>query len=72
MKKIVTLLLLSFSLSSFAQNITGTITDSETKKPIQGASVTIKDGKAGGATNSNGQFSLKGSGCKVSGKRSFS
>ncbi len=60
MKKLITLLFLSFSVLSFAQNITGTVTDSETKKPIQGVSVTIKGGKAGDATNSSGQFSIKG------------
>jgi iron complex outermembrane recepter protein len=60
MKRIFTLLLLSFSIASFAQNITGTITDSETKKPIQDASVAIKGGKTGDVTNSNGQFSIKG------------
>lgn len=42
-----------------AQNITGTVSDSETHKPIVGASVTIKGKIAGTITNTEGQFSIK-------------
>ncbi|MES2795831.1 MAG: carboxypeptidase-like regulatory domain-containing protein, partial [Bacteroidota bacterium] len=61
MKKFFTLIFLSLGTVTFAQNITGTITDSETRRPIQGVSVTLKGSKSGDATNSNGQFSIKGS-----------
>lgn len=60
MKHIFTLtILLCSTLFSFAQNITGTVSDAETQKPILGASVIVKGKNTGTITNSEGQFSLK-------------
>ncbi|HEY3406091.1 MAG TPA: TonB-dependent receptor [Ohtaekwangia sp.] len=62
MKRILSTILVLFSLTAtlWAQGVTisGTITDSETKKPIAGANVTVKGKLAGTVTNSEGKFSL--------------
>ncbi len=60
MKKIFTLtIILLNSIAVIAQNFTGTITDAETKKPLAGASVTIKGKNTGTISNTQGFFSLK-------------
>ncbi|MDR6561166.1 MULTISPECIES: TonB-dependent receptor [unclassified Arcicella] len=60
MKKIFTLtIILLNSIAVIAQNFTGTITDAETKKPLVGASVTIKGKNTGTISNNQGFFSLK-------------
>ena len=63
----IILLLLLFTTTSFvyAQNtgelLTGTITDSETKEPLIGASVVIKGNSKGTTTDANGKFVLSNS-----------
>ncbi|MDQ6845155.1 MAG: SusC/RagA family TonB-linked outer membrane protein, partial [Bacteroidota bacterium] len=53
-----TILLLSFSNSSFAQqNVSGKVTAAD-NTPLVGASVQVRGGSAGTSTNENGDFSL--------------
>jgi iron complex outermembrane recepter protein len=56
MKQFFTLILIAISFTTFAQNITGTIIDFDTQKPIQGASVKLKGKNIGDATDINGRF----------------
>ncbi|GAB2645888.1 TonB-dependent receptor [Emticicia sediminis] len=60
MKHFYTLLFfVSTSYFALAQNITGKILDSETLKPIVGASISLKGKISGTISNTEGEFSLK-------------
>ncbi|MBC8110210.1 MAG: carboxypeptidase-like regulatory domain-containing protein, partial [Verrucomicrobia bacterium] len=60
MKTLYTFILFFLSIGLlFAQNITGTVTESETQKPLAGATVTIKGKITGTSTDNNGRFELK-------------
>lgn len=64
MKKLFTLLLLLMSVGSLlaqnnlTQNIRGIITDADSKKPIEGASIQILSIKLGSITNATGVFKI--------------
>ena len=59
MKHFFTLTFLSlFTLNCFAQNITGSITDAETGKPLAGAGISLKGAGSGTVTDNAGRFSL--------------
>ena len=59
MKHFFTLIFLAlFTLNCFAQNITGTITDAETGKPLAGASIRLPGSGSGTITDQAGRFSL--------------
>ncbi len=59
MKHFLNLILLAlFTLPAFAQNITGTITDAETGKPLAGASIRLPGSGSGTITDQAGRFSL--------------
>ncbi|MDR1681768.1 MAG: TonB-dependent receptor [Candidatus Symbiothrix sp.] len=62
-KKLKTVLLIFFIISSFstrteAKEITGFVHDSQTREPIIGASVRIKDTSTGTVTDLDGRFSI--------------
>ena len=60
MKQIYILIILFISaFTTFAQNITGSISDFETQKPLAGVTVRLKEKNTGTVTDSKGQFSLK-------------
>ena len=60
MKKTYLLILfLLCSLFSFAQQISGTVADAVTKKPLSGVTISLKGKNTGTVTNTQGQFSLK-------------
>ncbi|HSC55036.1 MAG TPA: SusC/RagA family TonB-linked outer membrane protein [Phnomibacter sp.] len=59
---VVVLCLLLFCtgiLSAQEVTVTGTVTAGDTKKPLEGVSVRVKNTTIGVATNANGQFSVK-------------
>ena len=58
------LLLPFFSVAIYAQTVTGTVTDEESK-PVSGATVSVKGTKAAIATNSVGNFSINAKGTDV-------
>ncbi|MGS2741000.1 TonB-dependent siderophore receptor [Sinomicrobium sp. M5D2P17] len=62
MTRLFTIAFLIFFNSSWAQTITGKITDMETNIPIFGASVTLVDTDRGTVTDEDGNFSLEGEG----------
>src|SRR6478735_2097592 len=53
--------LLLFSAAAFAQTISGTITDEE-RKPVSGATVTVKGTATSVATDAAGKFSINAPG----------
>ncbi|MGL4631957.1 MAG: TonB-dependent receptor [Leadbetterella sp.] len=55
---ILNLLLIS-TISAFSQTITGSVSDSESQKPLTGVTVLLKGSSIGTTTDSKGQFSLK-------------
>lgn len=60
MKHFYTLLFfVSTTYFALAQNITGKVLDSETQKPIVGASISLKGKLSGTISNTEGEFSLK-------------
>jgi iron complex outermembrane recepter protein len=60
MKQIYILTILLFSsITTFAQNITGSISDLASQKPLTGVSIKLKGKNTGTVTDSKGQFSLK-------------
>jgi iron complex outermembrane receptor protein len=60
MKHFYTLLFfVSTTYFALAQNITGKVLDSETQKPIIGASISLKGKISGTISNSEGEFTLK-------------
>ncbi len=59
MKTLFTLILVFIGTVTFAQNISGTVTDAETKKPLFGATVSVKGKLSGTITDSDGNFSFK-------------
>ncbi|MEP6583490.1 MAG: SusC/RagA family TonB-linked outer membrane protein [Ginsengibacter sp.] len=50
--------LLSFSFSFSQNKIEGRIMDAETKSPLEGVSISVKNSKTGTSTNANGEFRL--------------
>ena len=58
----LSLTLLLFTITTYAQSLTGTVVDKETKEPIIGASVSIKGTGTGTVTNLDGQFNINVSG----------
>jgi TonB-linked SusC/RagA family outer membrane protein len=61
MKKTITLLaviMMATVASAQKRNITGTVTNGETREGLPGVSVFIKDSQTGTTTNSSGKFSL--------------
>lgn len=59
MKKIIILFLIIIS-NLFSKNLTGFVFDSETKKPLSGTTIRIKDTQFGAYSNKNGKFEIKG------------
>lgn len=60
MKKFFTLSIILFNVFfTKAQNFSGTVNDSETKKPLAGVSINIKGKNTGTITNAEGLFTLK-------------
>jgi outer membrane receptor protein involved in Fe transport len=47
-----------FSVFVFSQSINGVVLDAETGEPLFGATIQVKDAKAGGFTNEKGEFTV--------------
>jgi hypothetical protein len=58
MKYFLATLFLCYSLPLLAQGISGTVYDSKTKAPLEGASVYFEGTTRGGITDANGRFTL--------------
>ena len=52
-------ILLSITITSFAQNFLGTVLDNETKLPISNVQVYFVDMKTGTTTDKNGVFKIE-------------
>lgn len=59
-KYFVLLIFLLGSITTFAQNIQGTVLDADTKRPLEGVNVYLKNSSIGTSTNVNGFFDLNG------------
>lgn len=61
LKSLLLLLLLTFSVVLFAQDITvtGVVTDKETARPLEGVTVRVKNGTAAAITDASGRYVIK-------------